>query len=375
MIGIRELFGSNSRFRQLAAVLSSRFFDRTFYTSRYPDVPKGLLGSALHYIKYGGNEGLSPHRFFDSRLYLEMYPDVKSAGINPLLHFLRYGKQKNRIYNRYLKIHNFEKAQNRTKFYAFIDLLLQGREGRGKVWADLNKIFGDQQPPRDVIRQLIADVFIRGEGVEVGALQDPLKLPNEATVKYVDRLAKEDLYAQYPELRGAYLVDVDIIDNGEKLGTLEARSVDFIVANHFLEHTQDPIATLKNFCRVVKPGGLIYLAVPNQMVTFDQDREVTTLAHLIEDHLKGPQVSKHKHFREWVTLIEPHFGRTYQAEEAIIARVNELLEKDYSIHFHCWRPADFDAFVTFCETEQSVGFKTALFCQAPEEMVVILRVE
>jgi predicted SAM-dependent methyltransferase len=147
------------------------------------------------------------------------------------------------------------------------------------------------------------------------------------------------------------------------------------VANHFLEHTQDPIATLKNFCRVVRPGGLIYLAVPNRLATFDQDREVTTIAHLVEDHQNGPEQSRHHHFREWVTLVEPHFGRKYETEEAINARVNQLLDKDYSIHFHCWRPSDFDQFLTFCEVEQGVGFRTAMFCQAPEEMVVILKVK
>lgn len=39
--------------------------------------------------------------------------------------------------------------------------------------------------------------------------------------------------------------------------------VDIAVMSHMLEHTTDPIATLRHVRRLLNPGGLIYLAVPN----------------------------------------------------------------------------------------------------------------
>ncbi len=356
-------------------VRTSGLFDRRFYEENNPDVPRGIFASTRHYLRCGGREGRAPHPLFDSKFYLERYPDVRNAGINPLLHYVRFGRAELRYPHRRAQIFDVLTAQEKKKFRRLIDLLQQARERRdGKtVEIDLFELFGEAQPERRTMRRFVADVFLSGEGVEVGALQDPLPTPPEASVKYVDRFSKSDLWNQYPELRTAPLVDVDIVDNGEQLFSLPAKSQDFVVANHFLEHTQDPIATLKNFCRVVKPGGYLYIAVPDQSTTFDRDRTPTTLEHLIEDHRSGPAASRHGHFLEWVTCCEPHFGRSYRGEE-VSARVKELEDKDYSIHFHCWRAQDFKAFLRYCSNDERIGFEVSLFMRCPGEMVVALRV-
>ena len=84
------------------------------------------------------------------------------------------------------------------------------------------------------------------------------------------------------------LVEPDIIDDGEKLTTLAPQSQDFVIASHFLEHCQDPIGTLKAIFRVIKPGGMLYLALPDKRYTFDRERPVTPLDHLWTDHRTGP---------------------------------------------------------------------------------------
>ncbi len=114
---------------------------------------------------------------------------------------------------------------------------------------------------------------------------------------------------------------LDVIDDGEKLVTFENDSVDFVIANHFLEHTEDPIGTLKNFLRVLRPGGKIFMAIPDMRFTFDKNRARTPLAHLIRDHEQGGESSRREHYREWVTLVEPHFGRQYKEEDEIQTRL------------------------------------------------------
>ncbi|MCP5277419.1 MAG: hypothetical protein H6935_03550 [Thiobacillus sp.] len=68
-----------------------------------------------------------------------------------------------------------------------------------------------------ILRASVAKRYIRGEGIEIGALGTPLKVPRGARVQYVDRMSKSALYEQYPELKGRSLVDVECIDDGEVL--------------------------------------------------------------------------------------------------------------------------------------------------------------
>src|SRR5690349_4069177 len=88
------------------------------------------------------------------------------------------------------------------------------------------------------IRLQLANRHLAGEGIEIGALHKPLPLPSGAAVRYVDRMSVRDLRSHYPELAGWKLVEPHIIDNGETLATVPDNSVDFVIANHFIEHTE-----------------------------------------------------------------------------------------------------------------------------------------
>jgi SAM-dependent methyltransferase len=221
-------------------------------------------------------------------------------------------------------------------------------------------------------RRVLSYAFVHGRGIEIGALQRPLPVSCDVEVRYVDRRSKIELYDGYPELRERNLVDVDIIDNGEMLSSLESSSQDFIIANHFFEHCQDPIRTLKNFLRVLRPGGIIYMAIPDMRRTFDRDRPRTSLTHIIADHVNGPEVSREQHFREWVTLVEPHFGRVY-AGEVLEARVRELMSQDYSIHFHTFIPEDVRVLFEHCAKVEGMPLSIVFAGEFEEEMIFIIR--
>jgi SAM-dependent methyltransferase len=187
------------------------------------------------------------------------------------------------------------------------------------------------QPPVKLDRELIAEAYLSGDGIEIGALHNPLTLPAAARVKYVDRLSIPDLRKQYPELESEELVNVDILADGERLETVADESQDFVIANHFIEHCQDPIGAVLNMLRVLKPGGVLYLAIPRRC-GFDADRPVTTLEHLMRDHLEGPEWSRAQHFEEWVRLVNK------ATEPDVEKQAAELMCMDYSIHFHVWTP-------------------------------------
>lgn len=231
----------------------------------------------------------------------------------------------------------------------------------------------EDTPSEGQDRESIAARFLKGKGLEVGALHNPLAVPEGVSVSYVDRLPKETLYAHYPELREYELVDIDIIDNGETLSTIPENSQDFVIANHFLEHCEDPLGTLSNLVRVLNREGVLYAAVPDRRFTFDRNRKTTSLDHLIADHEKGPSISRSEHFVEWARLVEPEFGQRYETEDAVQARARELDAMDYSIHFHVWEPRDVWEMLRYSIDQLALPVTIEHFTELPEEILFILR--
>ena len=196
-------------------------------------------------------------------------------------------------------------------------------------------------PPTGGLRAVLSSQYLAGEGIEIGALHNPMLLPPGVGVRYVDRLSVDDLRKQYPELADAALVPVDIIDDGERLATVGDESVDFVLANHFIEHCQNPILALQNMVRVLKVGGIVFLAVPDKRFTFDAKREVTSFDHLIRDYLEGPEWSRRSHFEEWVRGVHG-----LEKQDEIERKIEALLDMDYSIHYHVWTQADVMEWIT-----------------------------
>ena len=215
-------------------------------------------------------------------------------------------------------------------------------------------------------REAIAAVFLRGDGIEIGALHQPLHLPPSARVRYVDRMPISELRRQYPELAAEPLVETNIIDDGEKLTTIEDGTQDFLVANHFLEHCQNPILTVQNLFRVLKAGAVLYLAVPDKRFTFDVDRPSTTIEHLTRDFVEGPEWSKQQHFEEWVRLVNKRSDEAQVAEEARL-----LIEMNYSIHYHVWGDAELVELIA--TLQRFVQFELELFLRNGFETILILR--
>ena len=94
---------------------------------------------------------------------------------------------------------------------------------------------------------------------------------------------------------------VDIVSPGDQL-PLEDNSVDFVISSHVIEHFPDPIKALREWYRVVKPGGYLYIIAPHKERTFDKERSRSTLAELIERHETGKQPEiLNEHCSVWIT--------------------------------------------------------------------------
>lgn len=222
------------------------------------------------------------------------------------------------------------------------------------------------RPAEDNPRAEFARRYLRGEGLEIGALHNPLPVPSRVKVRYVDRMRVEQLREHYPELTDCPLVRVDVIDDGERLATVADGSQDFVVANHFLEHCQDFIGTLKHFFRVLRPGGVLIAALPDKRYTFDHRRAVTPLEHLWTDHLRGPEGSRREHYVDYVRKVHPELS-----EEDAARRIEELMAKGYSIHFHVW--TQHEMLALFVDLQRHLPFEFEVVQSNGLEVIFVLR--
>jgi SAM-dependent methyltransferase len=226
-------------------------------------------------------------------------------------------------------------------------------------------------------RAVFAAAYLNGEGIEVGALHQPLAAPPRAHVHYLDRMTTPDLRREYPELAEYDLTEVDIVDDGEKLATVAAESQDFIIANHFLEHTEDPVGTIETHLGKLKPGGVLFYAVPDKRFTFDFRRPPTPIEHMLADHEQGPTGSRSEHFREWSRFVlehEPPADADAEWEERQIEAVAQQLEgQNYSIHMHVWTQAEFLQLILAIRDRDEYGFDLEVAARVGIEFIVVLR--
>jgi len=192
------------------------------------------------------------------------------------------------------------------------------------------------------LRDDLAQRYLRGEGIEIGALNIPQRVSPDVRVRYVDHASGDELrriYAYELSQHNWDLVEPDVVDDGERLTKFADDSVDFVIANHMLEHAEDPIETLNHFLRVLRPSGILFLTLPDARETFDGRRARTTVEHLLRDHREGPEVSRREHYEQWARIIE------CVPEEQLPERLARFQAEGTRNHFHVWELETFLAFL------------------------------
>ena len=188
---------------------------------------------------------------------------------------------------------------------------------------------------------------LRGSGIEIGALHRPVSAPH-LSIRYVDRLTRAELYEAYPELRDLPIVESDILDDAETLASVRDDTQDFVIANHVIEHMRNPVAALLNWRRVLRPGGRLFMAVPDKHLTFDRERAITPLAHVVEDYLHPDAQRDRQAFVDFALYVSCRVFHVRPESEAE-AFAGELAAKNYSIHFHVWDKPAFDELLEYME--------------------------
>ncbi|WP_298267870.1 methyltransferase domain-containing protein [Geobacter sp.] len=222
-----------------------------------------------------------------------------------------------------------------------------------------------------VIRHVVADKYLRGEGIEIGALHNPLIVPKHARVRYVDKWPTSYLKEHYPELRTRKLVPVDIVADGETLDTVCDASLDFVIANHFIEHCKNSLKTLEQMFRVLRPGGILFVSLPDKRFTFDVNRQTTQIDHLLKDYADGPEWSMREHAEEWVTKVL-EVKDSAEAERQV-KQLSEAFD-DTTMHFHAWTQDEILEIILALKRQLRLNFETELFFRNGDfEVIFVLR--
>lgn len=87
------------------------------------------------------------------------------------------------------------------------------------------------------------DQYLRGDGIDIGCGPDPLLIPSGTVRQW------------------------DVQDGDAQLMTgVPDGQFDFVYSSHCLEHMRDVPESLHHWTRILKPGGFLYVVVPDYML-------------------------------------------------------------------------------------------------------------
>lgn len=195
----------------------------------------------------------------------------------------------------------------------------------------------------DKVRKWIGNA---GPGVEIGAFRTPIPGISPWYVDCFEEYAGERCLLDYK----GDACHLPFVDN----------SLAYVASSHVLEHVANPILALEEWARVLRPGGIIYMVIPDKRFTWDRLRATTTIDHLLDDFKRGTTQSDATHVNEFIDGVvwaEYGPGKTEEEKESyrhlLLESVKAKLE--INIHFHVFEPAYFPTIIDRINSTGCIG--------------------
>jgi SAM-dependent methyltransferase len=204
--------------------------------------------------------------------------------------------------------------------------------------------------------------YLSGEGIEVGPGHVPFPVPATATVRYIDRWEPALNSSLFPELGEdpGFPVPNMLIDlDRDRLAAIPDSSQDFVIASHVIEHLANPLAMLVEIYRVLRPGGLLVLLLPDRHLTHDREREPTPLSHVVDEYKRDVREVDDAHILDYIigTLRATGVERETTPEGEI------EFQRKRSVHAHVWDADEFGELMAFAAAE--LGLQLAIVDAMP----------
>ena len=148
--------------------------------------------------------------------------------------------------------------------------------------------------------------YCKGHGLEIGPGNNPRCDP-ERTV-FLDKFP-----SRYDRVK------IDIISDASLI-PLDDSSFDYLLSSHCLEHMPDTIGTLKEWLRVIKPGGRLIQILPHSGRTWERHRSLATLEHHIRDHANKVDLYDFTDWDEFEDAASPGQGTLVRRTRRTTAR-------------------------------------------------------
>ncbi|WP_434449061.1 methyltransferase domain-containing protein [Lentzea sp. E54] len=160
---------------------------------------------------------------------------------------------------------------------------------------------------------------------------------------------------------------VQYVAEATDLNMIADETYDFVLSSHVVEHTANPILALSEWIRVLKDQGTLVLIAPHLEGTFDRNRPVTTLAHMIEDFEQKTPETDTTHLAEILALHDMSRDAEAGSRAAFEERCADNL-KFRGMHHHVFDTA------LLVELVDHMGLQiTAVEAFRPFNIVVVAR--
>lgn len=190
--------------------------------------------------------------------------------------------------------------------------------------------------------EYFSHIYLRGHGIEIGAGANPTILMESVNCDYGD-IAHDGLFDSDSLKLDKKLIDIN------KIGSIDPKLVakyDFVIAAHVLEHCDSLVRSLKVLRKLCKPGGIIYVVLPDS--SHDNDgawlKKYGVAHHFTEYYFPNFFLQKHRNnFLRSVDFMKSDDNKTLKEGKGPVRILKSAifnnhipLEYDYIFHRHSY---------------------------------------
>lgn len=178
----------------------------------------------------------------------------------------------------------------------------------------------------DVVPQFLAE-----PGVEIGAFKTPIPGIQPTYVDCFPEFGNEPTKADY----FGTACELPFHDS----------SLRYVATSHVIEHVANPLAAFREWYRVLRHRGVIYMVVPDRRLTWDSTRSLTPVEHGIEDFRRDVTQVDGTHIDDFVFGVDWSRFSPDTPEHAIETERHALADRyraaiaggsEINIHFHTY---------------------------------------
>ncbi len=165
-----------------------------------------------------------------------------------------------------------------------------------------------------------------GRGYEFSPGRAPAPVPEDAVTTFIEPPGTVVDTSADPLVPGGF-------DAFDQMNHIAPGSADYIIAAHVIQLVRDPIKAMLTAYDRLKPGGYLVMTIPDRARTFNSLRSLTSLDHMVADHLLPCRDRDLEHYMEWHRLVlnEPAWELTARS----------AFYKSTDVHYHTFTHESF----------------------------------